>query len=291
MATESEVRLIVSDLTLHLERLRQYSPAIPAEFDAAQQQLSALLSEIPQDVLGGRASTWSAVPPAEQGELLKRLKTIKDTLNSLESQVRAPSKKERRWLLSYAVAVPLALLIPLSLCVCKGAVSTIVIVGSDDMELHITTEGAGLGTDEATGEPSETTSEPGQTTDESGPKTRKLEKLHTAWVCLLIISLGAFGGSIRLISSLVLYMGEDKLYRSWLFYYYLMPLEGLGLAAIAALLFAAGILTPTNGAGQSTLLFLYAIAGFTGLFAKNVAKKLQDLADILFAKPSQKDTV
>jgi hypothetical protein len=36
MATESEVRLIVSDLTLHLERLRQYSPAIPEEFDAAQ---------------------------------------------------------------------------------------------------------------------------------------------------------------------------------------------------------------------------------------------------------------
>jgi hypothetical protein len=67
-----------------------------------------LLPEIPQDVLGGRAGTGSAVPTAEQGELLKRLQTIKDTLSSLESQVRTPSKKERRWLISYAVAVPLA---------------------------------------------------------------------------------------------------------------------------------------------------------------------------------------
>jgi hypothetical protein len=148
-----------------------------------------------------------------------------------------------------------------------------VIVGSDNEPLHITTERAGLVTKEAADEPEQTTSPP--------------EKRHTAWVCLLIVSLGAFGGSIRLISSLVLYMGENKLYRSWLFHDDLMPLEGLGLAAIAALLFAAGILTPTNGSGQSTLMFLYAIAGFTGLFAK----KLHDAADILFAKPSQKDTV
>jgi len=122
------------------------------------------------------------------------------------------------------------------------------------------------------------------------------QQVSTPWVLVMFLFLGAFGGALRLIGSLSLYIAEGKLYRSWLPYYYLMPLEGAMLAFVVCFLVIAGIFDPGGQAGnldagisEGGLLALYALAAFTGLFAKNAMRKLKDLADTLFAKPSTQD--
>ena len=111
----------------------------------------------------------------------------------------------------------------------------------------------------------------------------------------MVILLGAFGGCLRLISSLVLYLGENSLLRSWLSYYYVMPLVGGMLAPIVCLLLLGGILdgeTPQETPQESVVsqyLYFYALAAFSGLFASNVLRKIKDVADALFSKPSMTD--
>ena len=74
--------------------------------------------------------------------------------------------------------------------------------------------------------------------------------------------------------------------------YYVLPLEGALMALIVCLLLAAGIFQPAdnnNGQDSSTLVYSYGLAGFSGLFAKNALRKLGELADALFGKPSRTD--
>lgn len=130
----------------------------------------------------------------------------------------------------------------------------------------------------------------------SGDSDEECHKpVHAAWVWLMVVAAGGFGGCMRMSGSLTRYLGEDQFRRTWLPYYYAMPLEGMGLALIVGLLFAAGLLSP-NGQEPgdeclvSDLLLLYGMAGIAGMFAKNVTQKLKDLAVALFGQSSTKDT-
>jgi hypothetical protein len=122
---------------------------------------------------------------------------------------------------------------------------------------------------------------------ETPPEGQGKRQVSTAWILAMFPLLGALGGILRLIGSLSIYIAENKLYRNWLPYYYLMPLDSALLATVVCLLVLAGILN--TGISAGSLLALYALAAFTGLFAKNAMRKLKDLADTLFAKPSTQD--
>jgi hypothetical protein len=75
-------------------------------------------------------------------------------------------------------------------------------------------------------------------------------------------------------------------------FYYLAPIEGAMLALIICLLVASGIVEfdADSGASRGTMLFFYALAGFSGLFSRNVTRKLRDVANALFASPSRTDS-
>lgn len=132
---------------------------------------------------------------------------------------------------------------------------------------------------------------PGLSGEGSAAKTTA----HPAFGYLMLLGLGGFGACVRLFASLAKYLGKGQFFRSWLSYYYFMPLEGAGMALIVCLLFGAGIIS-TNGATGPTgvtdgdhptrLLFVYGMAGIAGMFSQNVSAKLRELSIALFGKPS-----
>ena len=107
-------------------------------------------------------------------------------------------------------------------------------------------------------------------------------------VLQMIMLLGALGGTLHLVGSLVNYVGERKLRRSWLLYYFSLPFVGAALAPIVYMLLRVGILTPTGQGNGGTaianlnLISIYAFAALTGMFAKIATEKLGDVFTAMF---------
>jgi hypothetical protein len=119
---------------------------------------------------------------------------------------------------------------------------------------------------------------------------------NEADVLSMVILLGTLGGMIHLVGSLVMYVGNRQLKRSWVLYYLSMPVTGAALAPIIYMLLRIGILSPTNsgGAGSSisnlNLIAIYAFAALTGLFSKEASDKLAEIFKNLFrSEPKTKD--
>ena len=107
-----------------------------------------------------------------------------------------------------------------------------------------------------------------------------------ATVLGLVILLGIAGGCLRILASLVKYVGNRQLARSWLLYYYAMPFQGAVLAPLIYMLLRVGVLSPSvgsqGGTAQVNLLSMYVFAGLTGLFAKNATDKLAEVFETIF---------
>lgn len=111
-------------------------------------------------------------------------------------------------------------------------------------------------------------------------------------VLRMVILMGALGGAIHWMSSLVNYIGNGNFFRRWIPYYLLAPFQGAALAMLVYLLLRVGVLTPGQNAdpGKSlNLLGLYAFAGLTGLFAKQAIEMLRDVFAVIFKKIEAKD--
>ena len=116
-------------------------------------------------------------------------------------------------------------------------------------------------------------------------------------VLTMVILLGALGGSLHLVSSLVMFIGNRQLKRSWLPYYLAMPFTGAGLAPVVYMLLRVGLITPsgtaTGGTGLSNLNFIviYAFAVLTGLFSRVALDKLGEIFGTIFKTqtPPSKD--
>jgi len=117
------------------------------------------------------------------------------------------------------------------------------------------------------------------------------------WVVVVMcVMLGAIGGTLRLISSLVSYIGNRQLLTSWVPYYISMPFQGAILAPIVYLLLRVGILSPSVSGDSSTALLnlvsIYAFAALTGLFANQANVKLRDIFEEVFrSRPKSKDAL
>jgi len=116
-------------------------------------------------------------------------------------------------------------------------------------------------------------------------------------VLLMVTLLGALGGSVHLVGSLVKYVGNRQLKRSWLLYYLSLPFVGGALAPIVYMLLRVGILTPTGmgqggtGTAALNLIGIYAFGALTGMFAKPAADKLKEVFETIFTRPTTKDAL
>ncbi len=119
-------------------------------------------------------------------------------------------------------------------------------------------------------------------------------------VLAMVVLLGALGGSLHLVSSLVMFIGNRQLKRSWLPYYLAVPFTGAGLAPIIYMLLRVGLINPsststTGGSGLSNLnlIAIYAFAAMTGLFSRVALDKLSEVFGTLFKTqtPPSKDAL
>lgn len=115
----------------------------------------------------------------------------------------------------------------------------------------------------------------------------------------MVILLGALGGTLHLVASLVKYVGNRQLKRSWLLYYLSTPIAGAALAPILYMLLRVGILSPTGGSASGSniaslnLIAIYAFAALTGLFAKTATDKLAEVFKTAFrsSEAASKDPI
>ncbi|HMS83571.1 MAG TPA: hypothetical protein PKD12_07975 [Nitrospira sp.] len=112
-------------------------------------------------------------------------------------------------------------------------------------------------------------------------------------VLRMVILLGALGGSLHLVLSLVMYIGNGQLKRRWLPYYLSLPIAGAALAPIVYMLLRVGILTPSgianspSGTASLNLVGIYAFSTLTGMFAKTATDKLSEVFSTIFRTAEQ----
>jgi len=117
-------------------------------------------------------------------------------------------------------------------------------------------------------------------------------KATESQVLRMVFLMGAMGGAIHWMSSLVNFIGNGNLLRRWIPYYVLAPFQGAALAMLVYLLLRVGVLASPQNAGPAqslNLLGLYAFAGLTGLFAKQAIEMLRDVFAVIFKKIEAKD--
>ena len=117
-------------------------------------------------------------------------------------------------------------------------------------------------------------------------------KATESQVLRMVFLMGAMGGAIHWMSSLVNFIGNGNLLRRWIPYYVLAPFQGAALAMLVYLLLRVGVLAPPQNGGPAqslNLLGLYAFAGLTGLFAKQAIEMLRDVFAVIFKKIEAKD--
>ena len=107
-----------------------------------------------------------------------------------------------------------------------------------------------------------------------------------AGLLTLVLSFGAAGGLVHLLSSLGRFVGERTLQRSWLLFYYLRPPVGAVLGLFAYLILRMGVLSP----GSATSVNVYGVltfAALAGMFSRQAIDKFAEVFDMLFQKTKE----
>ena len=115
-------------------------------------------------------------------------------------------------------------------------------------------------------------------------------------ILLVIVLFGALGGCVRLLASLAQFIGNRKLYRSWIPYYLALPFVGAALAFIVFVLFNAGLLpkeaTADTTVNRDSLNYAFGIAGLIGLFSRDALAMLSELVKRIFSvKETDSDNI
>ena len=107
---------------------------------------------------------------------------------------------------------------------------------------------------------------------------------------LLVMVAGALGSFLHTATSFADFVGNEKLARSWLWWYLLKPFVGMGLAVIFYLVIRGGFLSAGAEAGKVNIYGIAALAGLTGMFSKQATDKLGEVFTTLFqTKPGEGD--
>jgi hypothetical protein len=100
---------------------------------------------------------------------------------------------------------------------------------------------------------------------------------------LMVLLTGAFGSCIYALKSLADYRGDNKLFASWVLYYWIQPFEGAGIAFLLYLVIRGGFLGGTSADVKTANQFgMCAIAGLAGAFSDTAFLKLREVFQTLF---------
>ncbi len=117
-----------------------------------------------------------------------------------------------------------------------------------------------------------------------------LETTADVQLLMLVMVAGALGSFLHTATSFTDFVGNDKLTRSWLWWYLMKPFIGMGLAVIFYLVIRGGFLSGGTEAGKVNIYGIAALAGLTGMFSKQATDKLGEVFTTLFqTKPGEGD--
>lgn len=92
---------------------------------------------------------------------------------------------------------------------------------------------------------------------------------------------GMLGGFVHASQSLVDYMGNRTLHRSWALWYLLRPLQGAVVGAAFYIIARAGLI---SNAGEVNVYGVSALGLLGGWFSKNASDKMKEVFETLFGK-------
>jgi hypothetical protein len=103
----------------------------------------------------------------------------------------------------------------------------------------------------------------------------------------VVAAAGALGGILHSLRSLMWYVGNRDLRRSWILTYCLLPFVGALLATIFYVVVRGGLLTVQASSGSLNVYGFAAVGAIVGLFSEQAAAKLKDVFATLFAPAEQ----
>lgn len=100
---------------------------------------------------------------------------------------------------------------------------------------------------------------------------------------LIAILMGVIGAMVHAMTSFADFVGNRRLAKSWLPWYFLRPLIGSGLSLFFYVGFRAGLLTTSAADGGVVNPFgIAAIGGLAGMFSKQATDKLNEIFTTMF---------
>jgi len=106
---------------------------------------------------------------------------------------------------------------------------------------------------------------------------------------LAVILCSALGSFVHAATSFATYVGNRRLYASWLWWYLLRAGIGVALALLVYLLLRGGLFAGNSGAGAANPYGFSGIAGLCGLFSKQATDKLREVFDTVLSTKGDGD--
>lgn len=103
---------------------------------------------------------------------------------------------------------------------------------------------------------------------------------------LISILMGVIGAMVHAMTSFADFVGNRRLVRSWLPWYFMRPMIGGGLALFFYIGFRAGLLTSSIAQGDINPFGIAAIGGLAGMFSKQATDKLNEVFSTMFKTSS-----
>lgn len=100
---------------------------------------------------------------------------------------------------------------------------------------------------------------------------------------MIVVIAGALGGLIHALRSLIWYVGNRGMKRSWILMYIVTPLIGSILSVIFYLVLRSGLFASQGTVADTNPFGFAAISGLVGMFSNLAAVKLKEVAESLFS--------
>ncbi|MGW0710147.1 hypothetical protein ACWD4G_30040 [Streptomyces sp. NPDC002643] len=106
---------------------------------------------------------------------------------------------------------------------------------------------------------------------------------------LAVVVCSALGSFVHAATSFATYVGNRRLYASWLWWYLMRAGIGVALALLVYLLLRGGLFAGSSGAGATNPYGFSGIAGLCGLFSKQATDKLREICDTILSTTGDGD--
>jgi hypothetical protein len=112
--------------------------------------------------------------------------------------------------------------------------------------------------------------------------TVKVKTTSGTSLLLVVVITGALGSAIHMLTSFADFVGNRRLFKSWLAWYLLRPVIGAALAVLMYVALRGGFFSGNLQSGDVNPYGVAALGGLAGLFSQQATDKLKEVFETLF---------